>query len=751
MFTVSAPDLTGLVLGQATVLSMRGLEFSHDGRYLLVETTFSDDAAPEQQRKAVSLYDCSEQSHLRIYNHLLGAPELVDVQAAALAVIDGQAKVALAYSLQGVDQGAARRIAWVLDDTILSADLIEQISGEQANASIDALSLSQDGDFLAFETAASNLAGPLDGGLDTNEVADIYGLDLQAQTLQRLSALADGTETGEPATLGDARRLADGRVVVSFSSAGANLAPQDANALEDVLLWSRAPAQGGINLSLLSRNSQGRSASGASSDSVISDAGVVFQSAAADLVSGDGNAAQDLFLKAWNSSALTRLSQQTLENGALLEYDSDVWLGGSSADGRWLIWMSDASALGAELGISQIYLQDTLGGSVRAVSAVNGGSTSVTPVLTLGNESSFYPLISGDGRYLAFSTLALNLGQSDEALDSSVRLMVSISPGFNDAPIGAVTISGSIVRGSTLTASNDLSDANGIPNSGPGALTYQWMANGVEITGATASTLVLAQEHVGRVITVVARYTDNLGTQESVVSAATEPVTGLLEGMVYHWKSHALLSGVQVQAKVGTDALPLPGPTQTAGNYSIGGIPLQGVQLQASRDSSDSGNAVNAADALAALRIAVGLNPNPDPDGSGPLSAPMLSPYQLIAADVNKDGRVTAADALAILRMAVKLPTALPQEWMFVEENRDFWDGDGTSLTPKLTRTASSWNTTIDGPSTSSPVNLVAILKGDVNGSWSPPAGSLDLDVVNPDYFTALAARLNVPTDQWGL
>ena len=43
MFSVAAPDLASLVLGQATVLSMRGLEFSQDGRYLLVETTFSDD------------------------------------------------------------------------------------------------------------------------------------------------------------------------------------------------------------------------------------------------------------------------------------------------------------------------------------------------------------------------------------------------------------------------------------------------------------------------------------------------------------------------------------------------------------------------------------------------------------------------------------------------------------------------------------------------------------------------------------
>jgi hypothetical protein len=47
--------------------------------------------------------------------------------------------------------------------------------------------------------------------------------------------------------------------------------------------------------------------------------------------------------------------------------------------------------------------------------------------------------------------------------------------------------------------------------------------------------------------------------------------------------------------------------------------------------------------------------------------------------------------------------------------------------------------------------NLVAVLKGDVNGSWSAPAASVDLDLLNPSYFTDLAARLGVPLAQWGV
>jgi hypothetical protein len=48
-------------------------------------------------------------------------------------------------------------------------------------------------------------------------------------------------------------------------------------------------------------------------------------------------------------------------------------------------------------------------------------------------------------------------------------------------------------------------------------------------------------------------------------------------------------------------------------------------------------------------------------------------------------------------------------------------------------------------------LNLVGVLKGDVNGSWAAPAGSTDLDVTDPTYFERLALLLGQPNqDQWG-
>ncbi len=115
-------------------------------------------------------------------------------------------------------------------------------------------------------------------------------------------------------------------------------------------------------------------------------------------------------------------------------------------------------------------------------------------------------------------------------------------------------------------------------------------------------------------------------------------------------------------------------------------------------------NAIRANDALAALKIAVGINPNADNSA--------VSSYQYLAADVNKDGQVKAADALNILKMAVKLTTAPENEWLFVPD---------TVVNEAMSRTHVVWP---DNPITvtldvDQDVHLIGIVKGDINGSWA--------------------------------
>ena len=43
------------------------------------------------------------------------------------------------------------------------------------------------------------------------------------------------------------------------------------------------------------------------------------------------------------------------------------------------------------------------------------------------------------------------------------------------------------------------------------------------------------------------------------------------------------------------------------------------------------------------------------------------------------------------------------------------------------------------------------VLKGDVNGSWTPPANTVYVESLAPNYFATLAQTLNTPQAQWGI
>lgn len=108
---------------------------------------------------------------------------------------------------------------------------------------------------------------------------------------------------------------------------------------------------------------------------------------------------------------------------------------------------------------------------------------------------------------------------NDGSFDSTVaKISITVKP-VNDAPTGSVTITGNATQGQSLTASNNLADADGL-----GAINYQWKADGADIAGATASTFVLTATQVGKIITATARYTDAFGTPESQTSSGTAPV-----------------------------------------------------------------------------------------------------------------------------------------------------------------------------------------------------------------------------------
>ena len=109
-------------------------------------------------------------------------------------------------------------------------------------------------------------------------------------------------------------------------------------------------------------------------------------------------------------------------------------------------------------------------------------------------------------------------------LSSRVELTVNgpEQQAVNIPATGAPTISGTAQVGGTLTAdTSGIADDDGVDSV---AFSYQWQADGADISGATGSTYTLADADEGAAISVTVSFTDDAGNEESLTSAATAAV-----------------------------------------------------------------------------------------------------------------------------------------------------------------------------------------------------------------------------------
>ncbi len=92
----------------------------------------------------------------------------------------------------------------------------------------------------------------------------------------------------------------------------------------------------------------------------------------------------------------------------------------------------------------------------------------------------------------------------------------------NSPATGAPAITGTARVGETLTAdTSGISDSDGITGA---TFSYQWVAAGADISGATGSTYTLASADQGKAVRVRVSFTDDAGHSETLTSAATAAV-----------------------------------------------------------------------------------------------------------------------------------------------------------------------------------------------------------------------------------
>jgi Tol biopolymer transport system component len=329
-------------------------------------------------------------------------------------------------------------------------------AGVEANDGSGFPSISADGRFVVFESWATNLVMG-----DKNGRPDVFLHDRVTGANELVSISSTGAQ-GDAASVLDwswPTISADGRYVAFWSYAD-NLVSGDGNGLEDVFVHDR---QSGTT-EKVSVDSAGYPSDGQSFSVSISPDGrfVGFVSYADNLVPGDTNNVSDAFVHDRQTGATERVNVDSAGVQGNGRCSSPPVL---SADGRYVVFDSDSSNLvpNDTNGLSDVFRRDRQSGTTERMSVASGGQQ--------GDNFSYAPWISADGRFVAFQSTADNLvpGDSNWTYDDFLRgpdLTLEADP---PAPTAGATITFSTWTGQPSgVALLVVIDVNGAPMFVPG-------------------------------------------------------------------------------------------------------------------------------------------------------------------------------------------------------------------------------------------------------------------------------------------
>jgi archaellum component FlaF (FlaF/FlaG flagellin family) len=249
-------------------------------------------------------------------------------------------------------------------------------SGEEANGSSNLSSLSGDGRYVAFESWASNLVPG-----DTNGFIDVFVHDWLTGSTTRVSVSSSGSQGNFG---GSAPSIStDGRFV-SFESDSVDLVPGDTNGRKDIFLHDRETA----TTERVSLGPNAAQANHQSVDASISADGrhVAFESFATNLIQG-GSAGIHLFVRdVWGGTTTMVDVTPSGTQGNSASYNASI-----SADGRVVSFQSTSTNLvpGDTNGWQDVFVRDcgtTSGPRVFCIAKAN--SLGCTPAIGFSGSPS---------------------------------------------------------------------------------------------------------------------------------------------------------------------------------------------------------------------------------------------------------------------------------------------------------------------------------------------------------------------------
>lgn len=296
--------------------------------------------------------------------------------------------------------------------------------GRPGNSSSHNPFVSNNGRFIVFESAASNLVAG-----DANRGSDVFFHD-------RLTGVTELIPASSPDPAVRAREnyagfffpsVSDDGRHVAFGAPGAHLVEGDTNDDWDVFVFDRVTSRANrASVSSSGRESRDRARTGGLYPSISANGRFVeFISDSASLVDGDTNAADDVFVHDLLKRTTERISVGA--NGA--QGNNRVLVPAAvtrrmSADGRYVAFVSLASNLvpndtneEADLFLHDRQTRTTRRLSVSSTGEEARGSTdAATPIAPI-----FFAM-SSDGRYVTFDTTASNIAPGDGPRDWDVFL-----------------------------------------------------------------------------------------------------------------------------------------------------------------------------------------------------------------------------------------------------------------------------------------------------------------------------------------
>ena len=308
---------------------------------------------------------------------------------------------------------------------------IERVSvdsmGNQASWYATYPAISGDGRFVAYYSAANNLVAG-----DTNGFGDFFLHDRQTGTTIRVSVDSLGNQSVSQGSLNPAPGVSLDRIgrFVAFASLSTDLVPGDTNGHQDIFV--RDVALG--TTERVNVDSLGNEANDWSYCPAITDDGryVVFLSRASNLVAGDTNVWIDAFVHDRQTGVTQRVSVDDLGN----EGNSSGCSGsfgvpqrvGISDDGRYVVFSSCLTGLvpGDSNGVVDVFRYDRFASAIKRVSVDALGGE--------GNGMSEMPSTNADGCYISYVSWATNLvsgdtnGSGDIFLYSDCMLTPTLTP-----------------------------------------------------------------------------------------------------------------------------------------------------------------------------------------------------------------------------------------------------------------------------------------------------------------------------------